>query len=215
MINKEFYERHLPHIQPLGATFFVTYNLHGSIPKEVLKEWTLEYEQKKSMILQTISETKTLKLGELREFDFAKRNNFLDRCKSGNHYLKDPRLAEVVAGSLHFWDDRLIELICYCIMSNHVHLVLRVFDQDDAGKSLYLHEILKSIKQYSARRCNQLIGKSGQFWQDESFDVIIRDHKHFYNVLAYVLDNPVSAGLCENRRDWKWSYIKSDYNEFM
>ena len=215
MINKEFYKRNLPHIQPLGATFFVTYNLHGSIPREVLKEWASEYEKEKSTILKNTCETKSLQLGKLRELDFAKRNNYLDNYKSGNHYLKDSRLAKVVADSLHFWDNKLIELICYCIMSNHVHLVLRVLDQDETDKPLYLHEILKSIKQYSARRCNQLIGKSGPFWLDESFDVIIRDHKHFYNVVAYVLDNPISAGLCKNRSDWQWSYIKSDYDEFM
>ncbi len=36
------YRRRLPHSQPLGATFFVTFRLHGSIPIEVLREWQEE-----------------------------------------------------------------------------------------------------------------------------------------------------------------------------
>ena len=60
-----------------------------------------------------------------------------------------------------------------------------------------------------------MLGRSGQFWQHESYDRLIRDREELYYTICYVLDNPVTAGLCKERKEWKWSYIKSEYNEFM
>ena len=74
---------------------------------------------------------------------------------------------------------------------------------------------MKSIKQYSARECNKLLKRKGTFWQVESYDRLIRDADELYKAVEYTLDNPVKAGLCQNRADWKWSYINVDYNEFM
>ena len=39
---KPFYRRNLPHIQPPGATFFVTFHLAGSLPQSILKQWRSE-----------------------------------------------------------------------------------------------------------------------------------------------------------------------------
>jgi len=41
------------------------------------------------------------------------------------HFLKDDKCVKVVANTLHFWDNKRIELISYCIISNHVHAVFR------------------------------------------------------------------------------------------
>ena len=39
-VYKQFYERHLPHIHPPDATFFITFRLAGSIPKAIIREYT-------------------------------------------------------------------------------------------------------------------------------------------------------------------------------
>jgi hypothetical protein len=39
---KPFYRRNLPHLQPLGAKFFVTFRLEGSLPQSVVRKWNLE-----------------------------------------------------------------------------------------------------------------------------------------------------------------------------
>ena len=44
---KEFHKRNLPHLQPLGGTFFVTYNLANAIPKRILDKWKEEFEIQK------------------------------------------------------------------------------------------------------------------------------------------------------------------------
>ncbi len=75
---------------------------------------------------------------------------------------------------------------------------------------------MESIKKFSARTCNKLLNRTGKpFWQHESYDRLVRDRDELYRIIAYVLDNPIKAGLCENHKDWKWSYIKPAYNEFM
>lgn len=154
-------------------------------------------------------------LDKLSKLDFKKRDSYLDATKNGNHYLKSPIFAKIVADSLHFWDNKRLELICYCIMSNHVHTVFRLFDEQEAeGKKIYLEDIMHSIKLFSTRECNKVLGKEGQFWHNESYDRMVRDRNELYRIINYVLDNPVKAGLCEKRADWQWSYIKSDYNEF-
>jgi hypothetical protein len=45
---KPIYRRNLPHIQPLGATLFVTFRLAGSLPKHVLDEWQSEKQMQSS-----------------------------------------------------------------------------------------------------------------------------------------------------------------------
>jgi 5-methyltetrahydrofolate--homocysteine methyltransferase len=63
-----------------------------------------------------------------------------------------------------------------------------------------LESILHSWKRHSALQANKLLGKSGAFWQKESYDHIIRDETDWMNQLHYLLGNPAKAGL----HDWKW-----------
>ncbi len=213
MKNNELYFRNLPHYQPLGGTFFVTYNLDGSIPAEVIKKLQEDYDCKKKELIRNKSDISSFEL--LRKQHFLQYEKFLNSDVTKLHYLKDDQIAEIIVSSLHYWDKKSLELICFCIMSNHVHVVMRLLDQEEAFSSIYLHKVLQSIKQYSAKKANKILGKSGQFWQRESYDYQVRDREELFRIISYVLDNPIKSGLCESRDQWKWSYIKSDYNEFI
>jgi hypothetical protein len=79
-------------------------------------------------------------------------------------------------------------------MPNHVHVVLRTSPAHD------LSAILHSWKSFTAKECNRFLGRSGEFWQRESFDRIVRDTTDFERRVRYTLDNPIVAGL----RNWKW-----------
>jgi REP element-mobilizing transposase RayT len=72
-------------------------------------------------------------------------------------------------------------------------------------------DIMASIKRYSAKSANEILNTKGKFWQAESFDRLVRDEKELYNIIKYVLLNPVNAGLVEDYKDWKYTYCKKEY----
>ncbi len=86
-------------------------------------------------------------------------------------------------------DGKYYELVAFMVMPNHVHLVLA----PSAGFSL--SRILKGIKGVTARQINGKRGVRGRFWQDESFDRIVRDQVELQEKLEYMLENPVKARL--------------------
>jgi hypothetical protein len=49
--KKTFHRRDLPHLQPLGGTFFVTYNLADAIPKKMLNNWSTEFHNQKKQFV--------------------------------------------------------------------------------------------------------------------------------------------------------------------
>ena len=127
---KPFYRRNLPHIQPSGATFFVTFHLAGSLPQRILEQWKSE----KSHLLKLQNDSrfvasKRVAFGQKREHRewrrqwFQKFENTLDNAQNGPLWLKDERVAEQVAESLHYRDGSVYRLDAYCIMANHVHIV--------------------------------------------------------------------------------------------
>ena len=75
-------------------------------------------------------------------------------------------------------------------------------------KESVLAVIMHSLKGYTARQCNLVLGRTGGFWQHESFDHIIRDEPEFARVINYVLNNPVKEGMVNHSSDWKWNYCR-------
>lgn len=93
------------------------------------------------------------------------------------------------------------------IMPNHVHLLFTAMEGDQ-GEPFSLAEIMKGIKGVSARRINQLLGRKGFLWQDESFDRIMRA-REFEFKRNYIIANPVDAGLCKRPEEYRWLWLQS------
>jgi 5-methyltetrahydrofolate--homocysteine methyltransferase len=74
-------------------------------------------------------------------------------------------------------------------MSNHVHLIIKPL------KEYKLPEIIKSIKNFSAKEANKALNRSGTFWKKEYYDHIIRDENDFSNQLEYIKNNPAKIGI--------------------
>ena len=122
-----FYRRRLPHIQPDGATFFVTFRLAGSLPQEVIARLKKEKLRDETLI-RSIKDDKLRRanLTILQKRYFGKFEAILDRATTGPLWLKDDRVAQVVADAIHYHDGKDYGLITYTIMPNHVHLVFEV-----------------------------------------------------------------------------------------
>ena len=73
-----------------------------------------------------------------------------------------------------------------------------------------LSKIMQSLKRHTARQANIVLGREGPFWQDESYDRVIRDNEEYFRTVRYVLENPVKAGLVLQWNEWQWTYCKPD-----
>jgi putative transposase len=87
---------------------------------------------------------------------FAELDRELDRASFGPTWLKIPEIAGCVQAALFFGETqpRLYSLIAYCIMPNHVHAVI--------SPTAPLPRITKSIKGFTARQANQILGRTGE-----------------------------------------------------
>ena len=176
---KLFYRRNLPHIQPPGATFFVTFHLAGSLPRTILQQWKAEkcqLEAEKSHLLKSqdvshfeAAEDMTFEQKqEHREWQrqwFRKFEKKLDNAQSGPLWLKDEQIAKEVAESLHYRDGKVYRLDAYCIMANHVHVVFAPLAIQPSGEAQTnslryntLASIMQSLKGYTAWKANRLLG---------------------------------------------------------
>jgi len=200
------YDRYLPHILPPGETVFITFRLHGSLPKEVVDRLMNEQKTTELQIKQGFPDESAAQKQALltsRKGYFSKFDTCLDTYAEGNHWLTRTNIVNIVKSAIHYHADRLsYELHAYCIMSNHVHLLVTIMESDTS-----FFAILKSLKSFTARKANTLLQRTGlPFWQPESYDHVIRTNQEYKNVIAYILNNPVKSGLAETWEDWPHSY---------
>jgi putative transposase len=202
---KSFYTRNLPHIQPLNTTLFLTFRLAGSLPKEVLTRM-IDEKLLLEKALRNDSTTSQSRFRELARRHFAMLESCLDKAAVGPTWLADDRVADIVAEALHYWDGKKYRLDAYSIMPNHVHSVFAPLTHANTPESL--SSIMHSLKRNTARRANQILGRSGAFWAHESFDHYVRNHNEWLRIVKYVLQNPVKASLAKKWEDWSWNYVR-------
>ena len=89
------------------------------------------------------------------------------------------------------------------IMPDHVHLLLTPL-RDSNGWPYLLPHILKLIKGASARAINKKAQRTGQVWQHESFDHILRSEESQAAKQEYIRQNSVRKGLVREPEDYPW-----------
>ncbi len=120
----------------------------------------------------------------------------------GSCVLSRPDFAAKVIEAWRYYDGQRYEIIAFVIMPNHVHLLIRVFLGWKLGNLVWSW---KNRVSYYARSQGIRLSEANSVWQREYWDRFIRDEKHYHAAIAYILDNPVSAGLCAHREEWPWS----------
>ncbi|GAB4044655.1 REP-associated tyrosine transposase [Spirosoma litoris] len=137
---------------------------------------------------------------------FVSFDQYIDGCQSGADWLKNEEIAQLVTQSLHFGHDIYYNLHAYCVMPNHVHVLLTVLRED-----VPFYKVLQRLKTYTAVQANRLLNRTGQsFWQAESYDHAVRNEKSFKRIVNYILHNPIKAGLVINWEDWPYSYYQAE-----
>jgi putative transposase len=204
---KPDYQKNLPHIQPPGATLFVTCRLAGSLPKAVLDRLQEEAEAAKKQALTLATAEQGDQLYWAQRHAFGRFDAALDRADRGPTWLKQPAIAKIAVESLHFLNGDLYDLDHFSVMSNHVHITFTPL-RDKDGKYIGLQRIMHAFKRYTAREANKILQREGQFWQHESYDHVVRDEAELDRIRQYVLNNPVKAGLVDEPQVWPYSWAK-------
>ena len=167
--------RRLPHLYVIGEPLFVTFRLHDTLPPN--RDFPARMPSGKA---------------------FVCLDRLLDEERAGPSYLRLPVVALAVIASIRYGAPADYLLHSWVVMPNYVHLLLT--PKIDASA------VLRRLKGASARKANQLLGLTGQpFWQDESYDHLVRSQEEFERIENYILQNPVRAGLAQSEEEYPWS----------
>jgi putative transposase len=89
-------------------------------------------------------------------------------------------------------------LHAYCLLPNHYHLIVETSRSD-------LSSGMQRLNGRYAQRFNQRYDRVGHVFQNRFKSYVIDSEEHYERAVAYVLANPVEAGLCERIEDWPWA----------
>lgn len=93
---------------------------------------------------------------------------------------------------------RPFELYGYCLMPNHVHLLIRVLDAP-------ISRLMQSLLVSHTLRYHKLHRSGGHLWQGRFKSPVVQDDDHLLTVLRYIEANPLRAGLVGKAADYPWS----------
>ena len=95
-----------------------------------------------------------------------------------------------------------VEIWAWCLMPNHVHLLLVPHDEDG------LRSALSKVHRTYAGIIHAREQKSGHFWQGR-FGSVALDEDHLLSAFRYVALNPVRAGLVKEAAAWRWASTRA------
>ncbi|MEH6585236.1 MAG: transposase [Halioglobus sp.] len=98
------------------------------------------------------------------------------------------------------------DIWAYCLMPNHVHLVVVPQDKDS------LAVLFRHVHRRYTREINVREGCTGHLWQ-ERYHSFVMDENHLLATVRYAELNPVRAKLCDRAEDWPWSSVHAHLAE--
>jgi REP element-mobilizing transposase RayT len=171
------YERRLPHWELIGQPVFVTFRLFGSLP------------------YNRVFPPARMTSGRA----FVAMDRLLDQPAHGPMFLRQPEVARLVVQALRDGEVRFFryKLHAFVVMPNHVHLLVT--------PRVNSRRWLGPLKGFTGHRANQILGRNGPFWQDESYDHVVRNDREFQRIRNYIEFNPVKADLVTAPDQFPWS----------
>ena len=191
------FRRNLPHFYEENAVYDITFRLVNTIPRHIFQDYIIIKEQLK-------------KQGKDKDLYRVYNDNigeYLDDTANSKSWLANTEVQAEVLSAIYFHHKKSFYVIAFCIMPNHVHLIVNTlgFSYSPLGKTL------GSIKQFSARKANLILQRKGQFWHHESYDHMVRSRNELAERVKYVKNNPVKSGLVKSWKDWKGTFVDSRF----
>ncbi len=187
----------LPHWNQAGVTYFVTFRTEDSIPAATARVW---HQRREDWLLRhgvAIGQANwedafaRLPRDDQRQYHETFSREYLAALDRGwgACLLRDGALANLVAESLLHFDGSRYRMGDFVVMPNHVHLLVCLLGETE------IEAVCRSWKRYAATRINQRSGRRGRFWQEESFDHLVRTPEQFDATRRYIAANAQDAHL--------------------
>jgi putative transposase len=90
------------------------------------------------------------------------------------------------------------KIYAYCLMGNHVHLLFRTEIEG-------ISSVMKRVGVRFVQRINRKYGRTGHLFQDRYKSEAVSDDGYFLNLIRYIHQNPVKAGVADNAADYSYS----------
>jgi REP element-mobilizing transposase RayT len=96
------------------------------------------------------------------------------------------------------------DVLCWCLMTTHYHMLV-VVPEDAQAVAAAMHRINSTY----ARRFNAWHGRRGHVFGERYADTLVDSDPHTGRTVAYILDNPVRAGIVKRFDEWNWSGLET------
>ena len=184
---------YLPHIE--NKTYqAITFRLNDSVPRAVIDQWKAELREEGN----DKTHEKDNQSGDSEAVRLRKLIDEYEDMGYGECLLTDEKIAQIVKDALFYHDGKRYRLLSWCIMPNHVHVVIEVLG------GFTLSTIMQGWKSYTAHVICKVLGRKGRIWMPEYFDRYIRSDQHLKSAIEYVENNPVNAGLVATPSEWRF-----------
>jgi putative transposase len=209
---------YIPHFEGVSVIQHVTFRLADSLPKEALEkvEWELD-------LLEKQNSGSTRQAEAWRSLERRKRVEELMDAGFGSCLLKESKFARLVEDALKHFDGVRYRLMAWVVMPNHVHVLFEPIAPWTMAKVVWCWKGFtgRRISEELRRREDEgpeaepakrkLGGPTGptQVWFREYWDRFVRNERHMQNVVEYIHQNPVKAGLVSRAEDWLWSSARA------
>ena len=171
-----------------GATYFVTIRTADSLAAEHLDRLK---EERRALERNT---PKTAVAQQKIAAVMMERLDAMLDLGHGSQPLRFDPVAEIVANAFRFFDTERYELLTWCVMPNHAHVLFRPF------AAIKLADVVGSWKSFTSKEIGKVTNTAGRFWAREYYDHVARSEEEILRIDQYIRENPVKAGL----REWKW-----------
>src|SRR5688500_9551125 len=186
--------KRLPHWDVEHGIQFVTFNLFDALPRHVHEQIQEEAAAQVAVIRNARGELTLAEKIAIRQWIEARIGESLDAAH-GSCFMREPRIAQIVANAITHFDQDRYQLLEWCVMPNHVHVILTGAEHLDGA--------VHSWKSFTAKQANAALGRSGRFWREDYYNRVIRDSRELSRTIDYVLANPAKAGLMD------WPFVKA------
>ncbi|MEQ1860839.1 MAG: transposase [Chthoniobacteraceae bacterium] len=180
-------QNRLPHWQQESAVYFVTFRLADALPAHLRQQWKNE----RDAWLEWHPEPWTAEV----EREYHERFSGALECwldeSHGECLLRVPAAAKLVGDALTHFEGKRLHQLAWVVMQNHVHALFI------PRPPWTMEQLMHSWKSFTAHALNQRLSRTGELWQKDYFDRLVRDRQHFANVVRYIRRNPSKAKLRE------------------